>query len=76
MPRLGMRDFYAVLRAMLSGRYAPQRGVHYFQTASLQVVADEPVAYETDGELGGDWKVLEFARHGSLMVMSATPAMH
>ena len=76
MPRLGMRDFYAVLRAMLSGQYAPQRGVRYFQTASLRVAAEQPVAYETDGELAGESAVLEFARHGSLMVMSAAPGMY
>ena len=76
MPRLGMRDFYAVLRAMLSGRYVARRGVRYFQTASLRVAAEEPVAYEADGELAGEAAVLEFVRHGSLTVMSAAPRWH
>jgi diacylglycerol kinase family enzyme len=67
------RDFYAVGRAIMSGHYAPQRGVHYFQSASLRVEAAEEVSYEVDGELAGSGSVLEFARHGMLRVMAPQP---
>ena len=75
MPRLGLRDFYAVGRAMASGHYAPRRGVRYFQTASLHVAARDtgPVVYEVDGELAGESERLEFVRHGSLTVMAPHP---
>ena len=70
MPQLGLRDFYAVLRGMCSGHYTAGRGVRYFQAAGLCVTADEPVAYEADGELAGEAPVLEFVRHGSLRAMA------
>lgn len=73
MPRHGLREFYAVGRAMLSGRYAPSRGVHYFQTTGLKVTAAEPVAFEVDGELAGASDVLEFAHAGSVTVMAPVP---
>lgn len=73
MPRHGWRDFYAVGRAIMSGHYAPQRGVHYFQTAALRVEAAEEVSFEVDGEWAGAASVLEFARHGRLRVMAPRP---
>lgn len=73
MPRHGWREFYAVGRAMLSGRYAPARGVHYFQTPGLKVTAAEPVAFEVDGELVGSAEVLEFSHAGSVTVMAPVP---
>lgn len=74
MPQLGLRDFYAVGRGMCSGHYAAGRGVRYFQTTGLRVTADEPVAYEADGELAGEAPVLDFVRHGSLRAMAPLPA--
>lgn len=71
MPRHGWREFYAVGRAVVSGRYAPERGVHYFQTSSLRVEAEEDVPFEVDGELAGAAAVLEFSRYGSLRTMAA-----
>ena len=68
MPRHGLRDFYAVGRALMSGHYAPRRGVRYFQTDHLRLEAEEPVPYEVDGELAGEARVLDFSRHGSLLV--------
>lgn len=75
MPRLGLRDFYAVGRAMAAGHYAPGRGVRYFQCSSLQVAARDggPVVYEVDGELAGESDRLEFVRHGSLTVIAPHP---
>ncbi len=73
MPRHGWRDFYAVGRAIMSGHYAPQRGVHYFQTTRLRVEAEEPVPFEVDGELAGKSAVLDFSRQGSLRVMAPVP---
>ena len=74
MPRLGLRDFYAVGRGMCSGQYAARRGVRYFQTDRLHVTAAGPVSYEADGEWAGESAELEIVRHGSLMVMAA-PAL-
>lgn len=73
MPRLGLRDFYAVGRGMWSGQYAARRGVRYFQTDRLHLTAAEPVAYEADGEWAGEAATLEIVRHGSLMVMANGP---
>lgn len=72
MPRHGMRDFYAVGRAMCSGQYAARRGVRYFQTDRLRVTAEEPVAYEADGEWAGEAAALDFVRQGSLTVMAGS----
>jgi diacylglycerol kinase (ATP) len=75
MPQHGVRDFYAVGRALLSGRYAPQRGVRYFQTASLRVEAIGDVPFEVDGELAGAAAVLNIAWHGKMQVMAPLPAI-
>lgn len=73
MPRHGWRDFYAVGRAIMSGHYAPQRGVRYFQTPALRVEAAAEVSFEVDGEWAGTARVLDIARHGRLRVMAPRP---
>ena len=73
MPRHGLREFYALGRAIMSGQYAAQRGVHYFQTDRLQVHATDEVPFEVDGELAGTAAQLNFSRLGSLTVMAPVP---
>ncbi len=75
LPQAGLREFYAVGQAMLSGEYAASRGVHYFQTDQLRVEGGGAVPYEVDGELAGEARVLDFSRHGSLRVMAPAPPL-
>ena len=73
MPRHGWSDFYAIGRALLSGRYAAHRAVSYFQTARLSVLAEQDVPYEVDGEWVGTSRTLHLSRRGSLQVMAPAP---
>jgi diacylglycerol kinase (ATP) len=73
MPNHGWRAFFAMGRALISGRYDSAHGVHYFQTPRLRVEAKEKVPFEVDGELAGAAEVLDFSWQGKLSVMAPVP---
>jgi len=46
-------DLLRYMHAIMIGQHADLRDVDYFQTASLEMISEEPVPYELDGELTG-----------------------
>lgn len=70
MRRHGLREFFAVAKGLISGRYGLGGEVTYFQTAALRIESAEPLPYEADGELAGHCPAMAVQRDGSLEVMA------
>lgn len=70
MRRHGLREFLAVAKGLISGRYGVGREVSYFQTAGLRIEAATMLPFEADGELTGSSCSIEVRRDGSLEVMA------
>lgn len=69
MRRHGLREFYAMAKGLLAGRYGVGEEVAYFQADSVRIESEDPLPYEADGELAGAENVIEVQRDGSLEVM-------
>jgi len=58
------------MQAILMGQHAGLKDVEYFQTASLEVSASEPVPFELDGEMAGYLPLTLGVERGALAVFA------